>query len=599
VNSAERKIVPVPADLHDSKNQLALLSWIQDFAPYGIITLDRAFQIQIWNHWMEMHSSVPAAEVMGKNLLAVFPDLQERKLVTHFERALEGESSVLSSSLHRYLLPVPSPLRETGGPVNMLQTARISPLLAGGVVCGIVIVIEDVTQRESQAQILHHQHRRDQILSGALAHFLNTEEPRNIVRQLFFKIAEHLDFDTFVLYLRDVETGQLCLHTTGGVPPNLETELAADPLLADAANSPDIVVYDAVQTRTGTRFEALKKAGVSAAIAIPLLANNRPLGLLCFGTWNRASIAPDESELLNTIAQYLATAIDRENTGRQLRKVRLQLHEHAHLLEKKVQERTARLQETISELETFSYTVAHDLKAPVRGMIGYCGVLLEDFGDTLPPGAKQIVERMARTPRRMEALIRDLLQFTEISRQEIVLTGVEVGPIVEDVLTMRLPEVRDFTTILTPLHPVRANRTLLQQVLSNLVDNAVKFVEPQASPKITIGTEVVAHTTPSTRSTALVFSSVDSREAAVPTASEPEKQTCVRIWIRDEGIGIPSGVHQKIFGIFERGNFSERYEGTGMGLAIVARAMQRMGGTCGVESEPGHGSRFWVELPAA
>ena len=194
MNSAERITLPEPVSAPDSKNELALLSWIREFAPYGIITLDRAFHISIWNHWMEIHSSMRSEDVLGKDLLSLFPDLDERKLTLYFKRALEGESSVLSTALHHYLLALPSPLRETGGR-HMLQTSRIAPLIAHGAVCGIVIVIEDVTQRENQAEILRQQHGRDEILSWALAHFLKTEEPRKTVRQLFFKIAEYLDFD--------------------------------------------------------------------------------------------------------------------------------------------------------------------------------------------------------------------------------------------------------------------------------------------------------------------------------------------------------------------------------------------------------------------
>jgi PAS domain S-box-containing protein len=129
------------------------------------MTLDESFQVQSWNHWMETHSGMRFEDVAGKSIFALFPDLRERKLGTHFERALLGESSVLSSGLHRYLLKLPSPFRETGK-AEMLQTARIAPLYTAGEICGIVVVLEDVTQRESQAEELGRQHRRDELLSG-------------------------------------------------------------------------------------------------------------------------------------------------------------------------------------------------------------------------------------------------------------------------------------------------------------------------------------------------------------------------------------------------------------------------------------------------
>jgi PAS domain S-box-containing protein len=582
-----------------SKREAALLSWIQQFAPYGVVTLDESYQVQSWNHWMEVHSGLRLDEVSGKNIFALFPDLRERKLAAHFERALLGESSVLSSSLHRYLLKLPSPFRETGL-TYMLQTARISPLYSEREICGIVLVIEDVTQRESQADTLARQHRRDELLSWALAHLLKTEQPQKAIRQLFFKIAEHLDFDTFIVYLRDLETGDLNLEAIGGVPPEAENAFVDCPFLTAASGEArEPTVLNSIQTLQDPQYTGLKKARVSSAVAIPLFAKDRNLGLLCFASWSRDTIVPEESALVETIAQYLATALDRENTNRQLHNAKEQITGHAQLLEQRVQERTARLQETVSELETFSYTIAHDLRAPARGVTGYCEVLLEDFADELSENARGVVHKIARSSRRMESLTRDLLEFSKISRQEIVLASVEIEPIIEELTAMRPSVVRDAITISSPLHPVLGHRGLLQHVLSNLVDNAVKFVRPHTRPNIRISTEVVPYESPNTRSRSLVFSSTEAAGRQTVATSAEEKPKRIRIWVCDEGIGIPPEAHQKIFGIFERALASGPYEGTGIGLAIVSRAMQRMGGTCGVESEPGKGSRFWVELPAA
>jgi PAS domain S-box-containing protein len=568
-----------PEDNQASKRETALLAWIQQTAPYGVFTLDTSFRVQSWNGWMETHSGIRSAEIIGKEIFTLFPDLRDRKLVSPFERALNGESSVLSTALHRYLLPFASPLRELEG--HMRQTARITPLVLDRAVCGVVVVIEDVTQRENQAEALSRQHRRDEVLSWALAHLLKADEPKKTIRQLFFKIAEHLDFDTFFLYFRDMATGALGLYAAGGIAPGLEKDFAEYPLLATVADKREMVIFDDVQKHSEPEYAILKNAGIAAAVAIPLFANDHPIGLLCFATWSRKTIATDESDLLTTIAQYLATAVDRENTSLELQRAKEQLSNDAQLLEQKVQERTSRLQETISELETFSYTLAHDLKAPV-----------------LPPDASAIIEKLARTPKRMEALIHDLLHFSEVSRQEVLLGPVEVAPIIENVLALRVPAIRQAVTIVSPLHPVRAQKALLQQVLSNLIDNAAKFVSPQAKTKITIFSELMSGVTPSTRSRPLLFNSVEPTPPDAGTPPLENQASRVRIWVTDEGIGIPEEAHQKIFGIFERGVTAESYEGTGMGLAIVARAMQRMGGTCGVESELGKGSRFWIELPA-
>ncbi len=582
-----------------SQRDEALLSWVQQSAPYGIVTLDESFQVQTWNHWMGVHSGKQPEEVVGKNLFALFPDLQERKLVAHFERALQGESSVLSSALHHYLLPLPSPFRESTTPL-MLQTARIAPLFSDGAVCGIVLVIEDVTQRESQAEALNRQHRRDELLAWALAHLLKTEEPRKAVRQLFFKIAEHLDFDTFFIYLRDLETGHLKLEAVGGIPQESEADFFTCPFPAIAGDESErVIVLNSLQACQDRRYSALKKARISAALAIPLVADDRSLGLICFASCSRDFIAPDETQLVKTISQYLATSLDKENTSRQLRNAKEQLAEHAQLLEIRVQERTSRLQDTISELETFSYTIAHDLRAPARAVTGYCEVLLEDFAGAISPDARTLVERIGRASRRMEALTRDLLEFSRVSRQQIVLSDLEIEPIIEELAALRVPAVREAITVRRPLHRVRGHRDLLQQVLSNLVDNAIKFVKPGAAPKITISSELLPEGSPNTLSGSLIFSATGASAPGAARAVSERGPRHVRIWIEDEGIGVHPRAHQKIFSIFERGARAGNYEGTGIGLAIVARAMQRMGGTCGVESELNKGSRFWLELPYA
>jgi len=403
--------------------------------------------------------------------------------------------------------------------------------------------------------------------------------------------------------LRGVESPEVQLEAIGGLSVESQQDFLVCPLpelLGGETHEP--LVLNSVQSLSGSQYAAFKRAGFCAVIAIPLLANDKNLGVLCFASASRGTIAADERDLVNTIAQYLAIALDRENANSQLRQAQQQLSEHAQLLESRVKERTVRLQETVSELETFSYTIAHDLRAPARAVSGYCSLLLEEYKKGLSLDAERFVRRIARASSRMESLTRDLLEFSKVSRQEIVLAPVQLELILEDISTVRGTSVNEALTVRKPLHPVRAHAGLLQHVFLNLVDNAVKFVEPGAAPKITISTEVVEDSSRSTRARPLTFSSaavLPEPARAHGARSVEESSNYIRIWVRDQGIGIPREAHDKIFGIFERALPAGSYEGTGIGLAIVARAVQRMGGTCGVESEVGKGSSFWLELPAA
>jgi signal transduction histidine kinase len=240
-----------------------------------------------------------------------------------------------------------------------------------------------------------------------------------------------------------------------------------------------------------------------------------------------------------------------------------------------VEARTAELRETITHLESFSYTVAHDLRAPIRAMEGYSRVLLEDYDAQLDKVAKELIGNIGRAARSLDSLTRDVLNYTKLSTLKVELASIDLAEIVQDVLALNpaLQPPHATIALVRPLHAVLGHRTLLIQCISNLLDNAVKFVRPEVPPRVIIRSETVA-----------------SKAGASPM---------VRIWIEDNGIGIDKHAQEKIFGIFERARGMNQYAGTGVGLAIVAKAVQRMGGSHGVESEVGAGSRFWVQLPAA
>ena len=238
-------------------------------------------------------------------------------------------------------------------------------------------------------------------------------------------------------------------------------------------------------------------------------------------------------------------------------------------LEQRVTERTRKLEETISELEAFSYSVSHDLRAPLRAMQGYSHVLIEDFSDGMDEKAREYIRRILTASERLDQLIQDVLTYSRFTRGDIEVSRVNLEPLVNDIVQQypALQAPRAEVEIHTPLLPVAGHMGSLTQCISNLLTNAVKFVSPGTSPHVSIWTE-----------------SIDSD---------------VLIYIHDNGIGIPPAHQKRIFSMFERGPHTAGYEGTGIGLAIVKKAVERMGGSVGVQSEPGAGSKFWIQLAAA
>ncbi|HEX7862040.1 MAG TPA: ATP-binding protein [Verrucomicrobiae bacterium] len=583
--------------------QAATLEWIDRFAPYGVIATDREFRVCSWNRWIEQHSGMEAQAVLGRKLTDLFPDLKERRLLRQLERALEGEVNVVSTALHGWLIPLPTVTRESDSPF-MKQTARVAPLMTRNQIHGIIIVIEDVSQREWQSEILARQHARDEILAWALAHLIEAEDPRRITRDVFCKVAEHLDFDTFLLHLYEPETATFRLHSAGGIEPGKEDLIRVVPAQAipwiSNVKEGETKVREHVQDSTDPVLAHARKLGFHAYVVISLGVGSQLLGLLCFATRTRDTIAPPETELLRTIGKYLSMALSREKTDRELRAAQKKLNEHAHELERKVADRTASLKEIIAELQTFSYTIAHDLRAPIRALKGYCEVLVEDYTDHLPADAITIVSRLRNSSLQMDALTRDLLEFSKVSRQDLSLGPLDLSSVVGDTIALGGARLGACVSVQQPLHSVVANRTLVGQCVSNLLQNALKFCKPGIEPSVKVWSELISVNSSRPENETSQFSrSRYSLSDSGFNADGDENPSRVRLWFEDNGIGISREAQSKIFGIFERGDRAGEYEGTGIGLAIVARAMERMGGQCGVESAPGEGSRFWLEFPAA
>jgi signal transduction histidine kinase len=244
-----------------------------------------------------------------------------------------------------------------------------------------------------------------------------------------------------------------------------------------------------------------------------------------------------------------------------------QLREHANELEKRVEERTAKLAETISELEAFSYSVSHDLRGPLRTMQGYSHYLIEDAGPALDATCRHYVERIASSAARLDALVQDILAYSRVARAEIRTESIDLAKLINDIIEQYPGFQRPLAeiTLREPLQRVLGHEASLTQCISNLLGNAIKFVAPGVVPSIEIWTE--------------------------------PKQGKVRVWFKDNGIGIDPEMQPKIFKMFEKVHANGHYEGTGIGLAIVRKAVERMCGEVGVESRPGAGSKFWLELP--
>lgn len=247
---------------------------------------------------------------------------------------------------------------------------------------------------------------------------------------------------------------------------------------------------------------------------------------------------------------------------------RMQLLEKIRHHAEELEDRIAESERTNAELEAFSYSVSHDLRAPLRAIEGFSDIILTDFGDKIPAQASELLQNIIQSAGRMNRLVQDLLNYSRLSRIEMEPTPVSVAETVNRACEQIDGNLREkVTTSINPSLKVNAHQATLTQIIFNLINNGLKFYPPDQTPHV----EVLTYR--------------DGRN--------------VTIEVRDEGIGIAPQHQERIFQVFERLHTVEAYPGTGIGLAIVRRGMSRMGGTVRVESTIGKGSRFFISLPAA
>jgi len=241
-------------------------------------------------------------------------------------------------------------------------------------------------------------------------------------------------------------------------------------------------------------------------------------------------------------------------------------------LEQRIEERTKKLKELVEEMEHMSYSIVHDLRAPLRSLSSFAGLVMAENGEKLSQTSQDFLHRILASSQRMDQLLLDSLNYNRVVLKELPLGPVNAAALLRGML-QTYPQ---FQASSGEIHlegnipTLHGNEAALTQCFSHLLDNALKFVEPGKPPRVRIWAE---------------------------PGAESNDGSCVRIWFEDNGIGIPQDCQEKIFGMFQQ--IAVGYSGTGIGLTMVRKLVERMGGSVGVESEPDKGSRVWMQLPCA
>jgi light-regulated signal transduction histidine kinase (bacteriophytochrome) len=302
--------------------------------------------------------------------------------------------------------------------------------------------------------------------------------------------------------------------------------------------------------------------------AAELLIANEELAFQNIEKEKRAAelvIANNELAFQNTEKEKRAQELIEANN--ELKKAQDDIRKLNEELEQKVIDRTAQLESVNKDLEAFSYSVSHDLRAPIRAINGYTKILKEDYEEILDEEGVVVLQSIIENSKKMGNLIDDLLAFSKLGRKQVTVSDVDMNDLVLLVREELINDVSGYTPVfnITPLIPAKGDRSLLKQVWFNLMSNAVKYSRYNKEATIEIGAFI--------------------------------KDRFIVYYVKDEGAGFDMQYYDKLFGVFQRLHSQEEFEGTGIGLAIVQKVVHRHHGQVWAESTLEKGSTFYFSLP--
>jgi PAS domain S-box-containing protein len=457
----------------------------------------------------------------------------------------------------------------------------------GKVVSGILIVTDIDDQKQSR-ETLHDSEealRRSSEYLTALNQIgwaLSTlQDLDGALKVTFDAIKANLPLDVFFINLYDVENNFVwfpLLYDSGKTWEEPGGKLSEESMTAQVIRTGNAILLNRSPEEIAAITLSDRNIGnrlkVSASIVMaPLQIGPRIIGVISVQSYSLNAYTQDHLTLLSGVANQVAIAIENarlyEAARRELeerKRAEDEVRELNAQLERRVLQRTVELEASNRELESFTYTVSHDLRAPVRGLHGFSQILLSDFADSLPEQATDYLKRIEDNARLMGELIDDLLAFSHLGRQQLKKTSLDTESIARQAFAEAAAtenKVR-IQFIIGGLPEVQADAVLLKQVFINLFSNAIKFSGHREKAVIEVG----------------------SRKTDKGTA----------IYVRDNGAGFEMQHAGKLFGVFQRLHSYDQFEGTGVGLAIVRRIIERHGGSVWAEGELDKGATFYFTL---
>lgn len=436
-----------------------------------------------------------------------------------------------------------------------------------GKVLRMVGICQDITARKQAEEVirihserLQNLHQIDQAMLKAI------ESPEMVVYialQFMRSLLQCQRASVSILDLENKEIEVFAADVSGKSIVKIDTVLTEEVyknIDELRQNKVEIVENSSILQAPSAINKILQAKGMQSFINVALISELKMYGVLNVGWKNARIITSEEIEIANEVAIQITNAIEKARLLKVTRR-------YSAELEARVIQRTAELEQSNKELEAFSYSVSHDLRAPLRHINGYIDLLKNRFHDLLPEIGKHYLDSIADSARLMGIMIDDLLQFSRTGRLELHQIDLDMNTILKEALqsiTQDIPE-RNIKWRLTPLPHVKGDYNLLQLVWANLLSNAVKFTQYKENTVIEIG-----------------FT---------------EEGNEYVFYVKDNGAGFDMQYAQKLFGVFQRLHSSDEFEGTGIGLANVRRIIIKHGGRTWAEAELDKGAIFYFTLP--
>ncbi len=538
----------------------------------GIMLTDEQGVIIEWNRGQEEITGLSRDEVLGRPLWDVQFRLspEERNIPAMYEQAKAGILEFLEAGQSPWVSQIQeSVIVRSDGERRIIQ-ATIFPIETGE---GFMMaaISRDVTE-----------HKRDEIehkrLRAALEHrstLLQTAaevsksastilDPDELIERTVNLIRERFDFYYVGLFLVDAAGEYAVLRAgTGEAGRQMSVaghklEVGGDSMIGwCVAHSQARIALDVGQE--AIRFDNPLLPYTRSEMALPLILHDQVIGALTVQSAEEAAFSQEDITVLQVMADQLAIAIENARLYEQIRR-------YAAELEQRVAERTVELAAVNKELETFAYSVSHDLRAPLRSIDGFSRALLEDYEDRLDAEGQDYLHRIRAACQRMGQLIDDLLRLSRVTRTEMYRAPVDLSALAQEIaveLQEMQPE-RQVEFIIQPGLMADGDARLLRVVLENLLGNAWKFTGKQERARIEFG-----------------LTEVGGQQA---------------YFVRDDGAGFNMAYAHKLFGAFQRLHSVAEFDGNGIGLATVKRIIHRHSGRVWAEGSVGQGATFYFTL---